>query len=198
MTCGRAWPTARPAPAPESSSTSGSTLRSPRRRTASTSSRIRSRRRWSAVTFQRPSSSAVPCIRWTKRAAAEAEGADYLIFGTVFPSGSKLRGHRTAGLDALAGRHAGRSGARPGHWRHLVEHRCSGRRGRRRRGRGHRTVFRRRRADGLICGGGSPRRWPGSALPSFVPSGRQRLFRQWISGAAPGWPGARSAQIGDL
>lgn len=35
--------------------------------------------------------------------AAEAEGADYLIFGTVFPSGSKPRGHRTAGLDALAG-----------------------------------------------------------------------------------------------
>jgi len=33
---------------------------------------------------------------------AEAEGADYLIFGTVFPSGSKPRGHRTAGLDALA------------------------------------------------------------------------------------------------
>ena len=35
--------------------------------------------------------------------AAEAAGADYLIFGTVFPSGSKPRGHRTAGLDALAG-----------------------------------------------------------------------------------------------
>jgi thiamine-phosphate diphosphorylase len=35
--------------------------------------------------------------------AAEAEGADYLIFGTVFPSGSKPRGHRTAGLEALAG-----------------------------------------------------------------------------------------------
>ena len=35
--------------------------------------------------------------------AAEADGADYLIFGTVFPSGSKPRGHRTAGLDALAG-----------------------------------------------------------------------------------------------
>jgi len=34
--------------------------------------------------------------------AAEAEGADYVIFGTVFPSGSKPRGHRTAGLDALA------------------------------------------------------------------------------------------------
>jgi len=34
--------------------------------------------------------------------AAAAEGADYLIFGTVFPSGSKPRGHRTAGLDALA------------------------------------------------------------------------------------------------
>jgi thiamine-phosphate pyrophosphorylase len=33
---------------------------------------------------------------------AAAEGADYLIFGTVFPSGSKPRGHRTAGLDALA------------------------------------------------------------------------------------------------
>ncbi|MEO5823313.1 MAG: thiamine phosphate synthase [Vicinamibacteraceae bacterium] len=33
--------------------------------------------------------------------AAEAEGADYLIFGTVFPSGSKPRGHHTAGLDAL-------------------------------------------------------------------------------------------------
>lgn len=33
--------------------------------------------------------------------AAEADGADYLIFGTVFPSGSKPRGHRTAGLDAL-------------------------------------------------------------------------------------------------
>ena len=35
--------------------------------------------------------------------AAEADGADYVIFGTVFPSGSKPRGHRTAGLDALAG-----------------------------------------------------------------------------------------------
>ncbi len=35
------------------------------------------------------------------RAAAD-EGADYVIFGTVFPSGSKPRGHRTAGLDALA------------------------------------------------------------------------------------------------
>lgn len=34
--------------------------------------------------------------------AAEAEGADYLIFGTVFASGSKPPGHRTAGLDALA------------------------------------------------------------------------------------------------
>jgi len=34
--------------------------------------------------------------------AAEAEGADYVIFGTVFPSGSKPRGHRTAGLEALA------------------------------------------------------------------------------------------------
>jgi thiamine-phosphate pyrophosphorylase len=33
---------------------------------------------------------------------AAAEGADYLIFGTVFPSGSKPRGHRTAGLEALA------------------------------------------------------------------------------------------------
>ncbi len=34
--------------------------------------------------------------------AAEGDGADYVIFGTVFPSGSKPRGHRTAGLDALA------------------------------------------------------------------------------------------------
>jgi thiamine-phosphate pyrophosphorylase len=34
--------------------------------------------------------------------AAEAAGADYVIFGTVFPSGSKPPGHRTAGLDALA------------------------------------------------------------------------------------------------
>jgi thiamine-phosphate diphosphorylase len=34
--------------------------------------------------------------------AAAADGADYVIFGTVFPSGSKPRGHRTAGLDALA------------------------------------------------------------------------------------------------
>jgi thiamine-phosphate pyrophosphorylase len=34
--------------------------------------------------------------------AAAVEGADYVIFGTVFPSGSKPRGHRTAGLDALA------------------------------------------------------------------------------------------------
>jgi thiamine-phosphate diphosphorylase len=34
--------------------------------------------------------------------AAEAEGADYVIFGTVFASGSKPLGHRTAGLDALA------------------------------------------------------------------------------------------------
>jgi thiamine-phosphate pyrophosphorylase len=33
---------------------------------------------------------------------AAGEGADYLIFGTVFASGSKPRGHRTAGLDALA------------------------------------------------------------------------------------------------
>jgi thiamine-phosphate pyrophosphorylase len=33
---------------------------------------------------------------------AEAEGADYVIFGTVFASGSKPRDHRTAGLDALA------------------------------------------------------------------------------------------------
>jgi thiamine-phosphate diphosphorylase len=33
---------------------------------------------------------------------AAAEGADYVIFGTVFPSGSKPRDHRTAGLDALA------------------------------------------------------------------------------------------------
>jgi len=35
------------------------------------------------------------------RAAAD-DGADYVIFGTVFASGSKPRGHRTAGLDALA------------------------------------------------------------------------------------------------
>jgi thiamine-phosphate pyrophosphorylase len=34
--------------------------------------------------------------------AAEEDGADYVIFGTVFPSGSKPPGHRTAGLDALA------------------------------------------------------------------------------------------------
>jgi thiamine-phosphate diphosphorylase len=34
--------------------------------------------------------------------AAAGDGADYLIFGTVFPSGSKPRGHRTAGLEALA------------------------------------------------------------------------------------------------
>jgi thiamine-phosphate diphosphorylase len=34
--------------------------------------------------------------------AAAGDGADYLIFGTVFPSGSKPAGHRTAGLDALA------------------------------------------------------------------------------------------------
>jgi len=34
--------------------------------------------------------------------AAAAEGADYVIFGTVFPSGSKPRGHQTAGLAALA------------------------------------------------------------------------------------------------
>ena len=33
---------------------------------------------------------------------AAGEGADYVVFGTVFPSGSKPRGHRTAGLDALA------------------------------------------------------------------------------------------------
>ena len=33
---------------------------------------------------------------------AAAEGADYVVFGTVFPSGSKPRGHRTAGLEALA------------------------------------------------------------------------------------------------
>jgi thiamine-phosphate diphosphorylase len=33
---------------------------------------------------------------------AAAEGADYLIFGTVFPSGSKPRGHQTTGLEALA------------------------------------------------------------------------------------------------
>jgi thiamine-phosphate diphosphorylase len=32
---------------------------------------------------------------------AEAEGADYLVFGTVFPSGSKPAGHRAAGLEAL-------------------------------------------------------------------------------------------------
>jgi thiamine-phosphate pyrophosphorylase len=35
------------------------------------------------------------------RTAAD-EGADYVIFGTVFPSGSKPPGHRTAGLEALA------------------------------------------------------------------------------------------------
>jgi thiamine-phosphate pyrophosphorylase len=34
--------------------------------------------------------------------AAEADGADFVIFGTVFPSGSKPAGHRAAGLDALA------------------------------------------------------------------------------------------------
>jgi thiamine-phosphate pyrophosphorylase len=33
---------------------------------------------------------------------AEAGGADYVVFGTVFPSGSKPAGHRAAGLDALA------------------------------------------------------------------------------------------------
>jgi thiamine-phosphate diphosphorylase len=33
--------------------------------------------------------------------SAEADGADYVIFGTVFPSGSKPRGHRLAGLEAL-------------------------------------------------------------------------------------------------
>ena len=32
---------------------------------------------------------------------AEAEGADYLIFGTVFATGSKPAGHRTAGLEGL-------------------------------------------------------------------------------------------------
>lgn len=32
---------------------------------------------------------------------AEAEGADYLIFGTVFSTGSKPAGHRAAGLEAL-------------------------------------------------------------------------------------------------
>jgi thiamine-phosphate pyrophosphorylase len=32
---------------------------------------------------------------------AEAEGADYLILGTVFASGSKPAGHRTAGLEVL-------------------------------------------------------------------------------------------------
>jgi thiamine-phosphate diphosphorylase len=35
------------------------------------------------------------------RAAAD-EGADYVIFGTVFTSGSKPRGHRTAGVEGLA------------------------------------------------------------------------------------------------
>ena len=35
------------------------------------------------------------------REAAD-QGADYVIFGTVFTSGSKPRGHRTAGLEALA------------------------------------------------------------------------------------------------
>ena len=34
--------------------------------------------------------------------AAAGDGADYVIFGTVFPSGSKPAGHRTAGLEALA------------------------------------------------------------------------------------------------
>ncbi len=34
--------------------------------------------------------------------SAEGEGADYVVFGTVFPSGSKPRGHRTAGQDALS------------------------------------------------------------------------------------------------
>lgn len=33
--------------------------------------------------------------------AAEREGADYLLFGTVFPSPSKAGGHRVAGLEAL-------------------------------------------------------------------------------------------------
>jgi thiamine-phosphate pyrophosphorylase len=33
---------------------------------------------------------------------AAAEGADYLIFGTVFTTGSKPSGHRAAGLEALA------------------------------------------------------------------------------------------------
>ena len=33
--------------------------------------------------------------------SAEAEGADYLIFGTVFATGSKPSGHRAAGLEAL-------------------------------------------------------------------------------------------------
>ncbi|HEY8549963.1 MAG TPA: thiamine phosphate synthase [Vicinamibacterales bacterium] len=40
----------------------------------------------------------------TKEAAvaAAAAGADYLVFGTVFPTRSKAEGHPVAGLDALA------------------------------------------------------------------------------------------------
>lgn len=34
--------------------------------------------------------------------SAEADGADYVIFGTVFLSGSKPRSHRLAGLETLA------------------------------------------------------------------------------------------------
>ena len=89
--------------APASSSTSVSTSRSPPRRTAFTSSRIRFRRRWCAGTCQPRSWWAVPCTPSTKRGPPKPTGADYVIFGTVFPSGSKPRGHRTAGLDALAG-----------------------------------------------------------------------------------------------
>jgi hypothetical protein len=109
-----------------SSSTNASTSPSPRRRTASTSSRIDSH---GAGAPARAGGFLVgrSVHSIDEARAAEAEGADYVIFGTVFPSGSKPRGHRTAGLEALAAV-ARRSSARPGHRWHLVEHGCSGRR----------------------------------------------------------------------
>ena len=146
-----------------------STSRLPRRPTASTSSPIRFRRRWSGGTCRRPSWLADPCTPSTKREAAEAEGADYVIFGTVFPSGSKPRGHRTGRARGAGCGDAGRPDARAGHRRHLVEHRRQrpprrGPRGSRRSG-----CFSTPRGRWMICGGGSSRPSPGSAAPSSIP-----------------------------
>ena len=103
--------------------------------------------------------------------AAEADGADYVNIRHRLPVRLEAAGASNSRPECAGGCRAGGHGARPCHWRHLVEHRCRGRRSRGQRGRGHRTVLRCRGADGDLPGRPS-RRWSGSATPSIVPEPR--------------------------